>query len=261
MIFSIIINTHNQYELIDRCIKSCLNQEYKEDYEVIISDTSDKKIIKEYKKKNVKIKLVENNSFSNFPCVDQMLSIKNALKYAEGNIVCLIDGDDFFNKTKLDFLKKNFLQNDFFLNQDNLIGFNEKSKKKLKIDYKKKYKNKFIFKKLFNSWPRVLGTSSMTVNKKILDNFFSAVNPHDWNFMAIDALLSIYFSNIKPITFMGDDLTYKSFHNLNLDVTYSKKFSKNYWIRRSQQHKFYQYVHNKAYTNIDSIISNFFSSY
>ena len=54
MLFSIIINTHNQYELIDRCIKSCLNQEYKEDYEVIISDTSDKKIIKKYSKEKCK---------------------------------------------------------------------------------------------------------------------------------------------------------------------------------------------------------------
>ena len=84
MLFSIIINTHNQYDQIDRCIKSCLNQEYIEDYEVIISDTSDKKIINKYSKKNVKIKIVESNSFSNFPCVDQMLSIKNALRYATG---------------------------------------------------------------------------------------------------------------------------------------------------------------------------------
>jgi len=57
MLFSILINTHNQYELIDRCIKSCLNQEYKEDYELIISDTSDKKIIKKYSKKLLKSRI------------------------------------------------------------------------------------------------------------------------------------------------------------------------------------------------------------
>ena len=106
MLFSIIINTHNQYELINRCIKSCLNQEYNEDYEIIISDTSDKKTIKKYSKKNVRIKVVENNSFSNFPCVDQMLSIKNSLQFATGDIICLLDGDDFFSTTKLSFLKK-----------------------------------------------------------------------------------------------------------------------------------------------------------
>jgi len=260
MLFSILINTHNQYELIDRCIKSCLNQEYKEDYELIISDTSDKKIIKKYSKENVNIKIVETNSFSTFPCVDQMLSIKNSLRYATGDIICLLDGDDFFSTTKLSFLKKNFSQNNFFLNQDNLTGFNEKTQKKFILDKKKTYKNNIVFNKLFNSWPKVLGTSSITVNKKILDNFFSTINPSDWNFMAIDALVSIYYDSIKPISFIGDGLTYKSFHDLNLDVTYSNKFSKNYWTRRSQQHKYFQFINKKKYINIDTLISNFFSN-
>ena len=64
-----------------------------------------------------------------------------------------------------------------FLNQDNLVGFNEKTQKKFIINKKKEYKNNIIFNKLFNSWPKVLGTSSITTNKKILDNFFSIVNP------------------------------------------------------------------------------------
>ncbi|MDC0447926.1 glycosyltransferase family 2 protein [Candidatus Pelagibacter sp.] len=260
MLFSIIINTHNQYSQIDRCIKSCLNQEYIEDYEVIISDTSDKKTINKYSKKNVKIKIVESNSFSNFPCVDQMLSIKSVLGFATGKIICLLDGDDFFSPTKLNFLNENFSQDDMFLNQDNLVGFNEQTQKKFIINEKKKYKNNFIFNKLSNSWPKILGTSAITTNKEILDNFFSIVNASDWNFMAIDALLSIYFDNIKPITFMGDQLTYKSFHNQNLDGTYSNKFSKNYWTRRSQQHRYYQLINKKKYTNIDTLLSNFFSN-
>jgi len=189
-----------------------------------------------------------------------MLSIKNSLRYATGDIICLLDGDDFFSTTKLSFLKKNFSQNNFFLNQDNLTGFNEKTQKKFILDKKKTYKNNIVFNKLFNSWPKVLGTSSITVNKKILDNFFSTINPSNWNFMAIDALVSIYYDSIKPISFIGDGLTYKSFHDLNLDGTYSNKFSKNYWTRRSQQHKYFQFINKKKYINIDTLISNFFSN-
>ena len=137
MLFSILINTHNQYELIDRCIKSCLNQDYNENYQVIISDTSDIKKIKKYKKENVSIKVVETDSFSNFPCVDQMLSIKNSFKYASGDIICLLDGDDFFNSKKLTFLKNNFSHNDSFLNQDNLVGFDENTKKDFILNKKK----------------------------------------------------------------------------------------------------------------------------
>ena len=89
--------------------------------------------------------------------------------------------------------------------------------------------------------------------------FFSDIDPINWNFMAIDALISIYFENIKPISFLGNELTYKSFHSLNLDGTYSNKFSKNYWTRRSQQHKYYQFINKKKYINIDTLVSNFFS--
>ena len=44
MFFSIIINTHNQHEKIGRCLKSCLNQNFKKEYEIIVIDTSDIKI-------------------------------------------------------------------------------------------------------------------------------------------------------------------------------------------------------------------------
>ena len=133
-------------------------------------------------------------------------------------------------------------------------------KKNLLYIKKKNYKNNIIFNKLFNSWPKVLGTSSITTNKRILNDFFSIVDPNDWNFLAIDALISIYYDNIKPISFIGDGLTYKSFHDLNLDGTYSNKFSKNYWTRRSQQHKYFQFINKKKYINIDTLISNFFSN-
>ena len=44
MIFSIIINTHNQHKTIIKCIKSCLNQNFNKEYEIIIADTSDKNL-------------------------------------------------------------------------------------------------------------------------------------------------------------------------------------------------------------------------
>ena len=41
--FSIIINSHNQNNYLERCILSVLNQDINEKFEIIISDTSDKK--------------------------------------------------------------------------------------------------------------------------------------------------------------------------------------------------------------------------
>ena len=258
MLFSIIINTHNQYNLIDRCIKSCINQTIDSNFEIIVSDTSDKKKIRKYKSKNVKI--IESKNLSNYPCVNQMFSIKNALKHASGKIICLLDGDDFFHPSKLSFLEKNFPLNKDFLNQDNLVGYNEESKKKILISNKKKYKNIFLYKKLFNSWPKVLGTSAISINKKNLDRFFSQAKPNKWNFLAIDALLIIYFEKMKILNFKGSNLTFKSFHRSNLDSTFSNKFSRKFWKRRLQQHKFYQFINKKKYTNIDYILSQIFSN-
>jgi len=258
MLFSIIINTHNQYNLIDRCIKSCINQKISINYEIIVSDTSDKKKIKKYKNKNIKILEFEN--LSNYPCVNQMLSIKKALKHASGKIICLLDGDDFFHPLKLNFIKENFHHTKRFLNQDNFIGYSENTKKEFLINRNKKYKNNFIFKKLFNSWPEVLATSTISINKNILDKFFSVIEPNNWNFLAIDALLIIYFNKTKPTEFRGNNLTFKSFHKSNLDSTFSNIFSKKFWRRRLQQHNFYQYINKKKYINIDYIFSKIFSN-
>ena len=75
MIFSIIINTHNQHKTIIKCIKSCLNQNFNKKYEIIITDTSDGSL------KN-KTKLIESKKivyrhydkkFSNIPEINQFI--------------------------------------------------------------------------------------------------------------------------------------------------------------------------------------------
>ena len=50
MKFSILINTHNQKQFLNKAIYSCVNQKFK-DYEIIIVDTSDKKFKSTKKKK------------------------------------------------------------------------------------------------------------------------------------------------------------------------------------------------------------------
>ena len=41
--FSIIVNSHNQNNYLERCILWILNQDTNKDFEIIVSDTSDKK--------------------------------------------------------------------------------------------------------------------------------------------------------------------------------------------------------------------------
>ena len=53
MKFSILINTHNQKQFLNKAIYSCVNQKFK-NYEIIIVDTSDKKNLKVPRRKNIK---------------------------------------------------------------------------------------------------------------------------------------------------------------------------------------------------------------
>ena len=129
MFFSIIINTHNQHETINRCLKSCLNQNFKKNYEIIVIDTSTRKI--DYKLiTSKKIHYFHYKSFSKYPELNQLRKIYEGFKKAKGKWFCLIDGDDFFKKNKLNDIYKNYNLNKKILLQDKCDNFDEYKKKK-----------------------------------------------------------------------------------------------------------------------------------
>jgi len=63
MNFSILISTYNQSEYLLRCINSCINQNYKRTFEVIICDTSLESnfhVVEHIKKKKLNIFIRRN---------------------------------------------------------------------------------------------------------------------------------------------------------------------------------------------------------
>ena len=118
MKFSILINTHNQEKYLNSAIMSCVKQNFK-DYEIIVCDTSDKKnksLI--YKKK---FQYFHFSSKYKQPEQNQMYKILFGLKKAKGKFICLMDGDDYFNKKKLYSLNKLTNKKEILFNQDNPI--------------------------------------------------------------------------------------------------------------------------------------------
>ena len=248
MIFSIIINTHNQHKTIIKCIKSCLNQNFNKKYEIIITDTSDKSL------KN-KTKLIESKkivyrhydkNFSNIPEINQLKKIHNGYKISKGRWFCLLDGDDYFNKNKLKYLYNNIDLNKNIVVQD-------------KINYNNNvFKCNNIYKKFINLWPVIYGTSCISGNRNLLRIFFKSINLNRWNMLAIDALLILYCKKLNK------------FHNLNKILTVKKKikysvsyqynfFSRKYWLRRNQQIKYWENINKKKIYNLDKIICKFFT--
>lgn len=257
MKFSIIINTHNQHSYIDRCLKSCINQNTKIGYEIILVDTSDTNQVES--KNYPGVNIINYKTTSKHPCTNQLISIKKGFDQSKGEIICLLDGDDFFNEKKIEFLSKNLIKKEF-LNQDIYTEYHEATNKN-KIIKKKIYKNNFLFKKFFNNWPEVYSTSCITVSRNLLTSFYKEINFKNWNFLAIDALLVLYADKFKNNYFVGKNLTYKSFHNFNLDKRYSKILSNQFWLRRLQQHEYYKYINSKInYFNIDYFFTKIFSN-
>jgi glycosyltransferase involved in cell wall biosynthesis len=259
--FSIIVNSHNQNNYLERCILSILNQDTKEDFEIIVSDTSDKKYYelqenyKEYK--NIKFLFLESSY--QYPTQDQLYKIESAIKYCKGEYVCLIDGDDFFFNKKLYFISKELESFKYSCIQDWPMIYDESLKKSKKlINLSKYYKNLNIYKKLVNSWPLVHSTSCLTIKREVIVNFFKQTKPFDYKYLAIDILIAIYCQIFYDFKNLNLYLTYKSLGVKNLDKTFSKIISKNYWHRRQEQHKYYINLFNKKkiFKGIDYYLTN-----
>ena len=124
MQFSIIINSHNQNQFLERCINSILNQSLIDQYEIVLADTSDKKNyeLKNKFKKLKNIKFLFLNSQYSEPTQDQLYKIKSALNLCTGNYICLIDGDDFFLRNKLSEINNLLRKEKIFFAGIDIIG-------------------------------------------------------------------------------------------------------------------------------------------
>ena len=259
MKFSILINTHNQEKYLNRAIMSCLNQDFK-DYEIIVCDTSDKKNPIKINKLAFKKKFKYFHLMSKYkqPEQNQMSKILFGLKKSKGDFICLMDGDDFFNKKKLFKLNELTRKKNIFFNQDNpaLIKNNSIISKKIK---KKLYKNNFLFNVLINDWPQIYGTSSILIKRKILEKFFKTSKPFRWKYLAIDAQLAIFCKINFKIKNYFENITKKNIHVKSLGNEYLNILNKNFWLRRSMQHKYCAFIKKENKINIDFIFTNIIS--
>ena len=252
MKFSILINCHNQANYIYDCILSSLKQDY-DDFEVIAIDSSDKKLNLDKFSSYKNFKYIHIDKFSNYPEVNQMHKIEKGFKESSGNYICLLDGDDKFSNEKLRKLDEYIKNNNIVFNQDiPILAYENNKKENLKV---KKFKKNNIFKKLIINWPQIYGTSSITIKKDVLQNFFYKCNPYEWKYLAIDVQLILFCSIIFKVDNKLDLITIKRKHDKNLGDIYLNIFSKIFWKRRKCQHDFYNFLKGKKNYNLDYFIT------
>jgi glycosyltransferase involved in cell wall biosynthesis len=254
MKFTILINTHNQKKYLNEAILSCIEQEFR-DFETVICDTSNQKTKPKLKKLNSKQKINYFHYKSKYiqPEMNQMDKILFGLNKSKGDFICLMDGDDLFNKSKLSKLNNLVTKKKVFFNQDNPTLSTDNLVLK-----KKNYKDNYFFKIFINNWPQIYGTSSILVKRNILEKFFKEAKPFRWKYLAIDAQLAI-FCNVKfKLNNYFKDITKKNIHNKNLGNNYSGLLTKKFWLRRYMQHQYVTFIKKEKNINLDFLITAIF---
>lgn len=208
-LFSIILPSYNSVEYIDRCIKSILNQTFK-NFEIIIIDnsSSDGTVEKIQKYKDSRIKLFNINNYG-ILAKSRNLGIKKS----SGDWIAFLDSDDWWTKKKLDKVKELIeKKKECDLLYHNLSIYNPLKK----INIRKKLftlESKNFFEDLMIKG-NFIPNSSVVVKKKLLikvngicedKNYFASEDYNCWikiskitnNFLFINEILGYYYVNPK----------------------------------------------------------------
>ena len=237
MKFSILISSYNKGKYLKQCLDSCLNQTEK-NYEIIVYDNNStdntNKILNRFKNYE-KIKIFKKKRLCKFPALNQIDLIKKAFKKSKGEIICLLDADDYFNSIKLTFLKKRF-------NKDPKdIIFD------LPIMKYSNYTKKFTIKKKIqkNIWPTIIPTSSISCKRSFFKKFMKENYLNKFQNLEIDFRLNIYSRNLKKnFSIVKNNFTYYR-QVSNGIMSDKKKFSKKWWIKRLEAHNYMKKIFKK----------------
>jgi hypothetical protein len=255
MLSSILIVADYKEKYIKETIKSCLNQTY-EKIEILVG-YSYLSNIEQIKKMFLsdKLKFFQIKKKKYYPTQDQIYKIRFLLRKSRGKYIFLLDGDDIFLKDKITYIlnnkniKKKLVQDNFILQKNNIK----------KVILKKSYKDNFIFRKIFNNWPQKICTSTISLPRKLIEEFFYNNRTCSWKTLAIDVQLIIYYYLKKKYYSTKKVLTIKNEYKKNLDNKFSNIFSKIYWKRRYEQHEYYyNLTKKKTLEHYICFVINFF---
>ncbi|MET4560716.1 glycosyltransferase involved in cell wall biosynthesis [Lysinibacillus parviboronicapiens] len=155
MLVSVLINNYNYGEFLKECIDSVVNQSYS-NIEIVVYDDGSRDdsltLLKEYKDK---ITLIAKENYGKSPNINQMNAIYRAFLEAKGDIILLLDSDDYFKKDKVEKVVNVFKENPEIEIVQHLLE---------EVDRKGKARNSIvpILKKVGNHKDYILTNSSLS---------------------------------------------------------------------------------------------------
>ena len=219
---SVLILNYNNARFLNRCINSCLNQSYK-NLEILIYDdkSSDNSssILKKYKSKKIQI-FLNNNKKTGIAAFDARKGYYKLIDESKGQIIFLLDSDDYFKKNKVHEIVNFFKMHEKIdLVQDLPL-----------TQLKKKNKNSFL-----SFWPYLAPESCISFRKRFIKIFLKK---------------NILFENNFRDVWLGFRLgvfaffVMNAFHSINKNLTVYKSYGE------SKKYRFLSY--NWFYRRLDS---------
>jgi len=243
---SILIANYNNEKYLDRAVKSCINQTYK-NLEILIYDdksTDGSKLLLNKYSKNKKIKCFINKSKKkNIPAIDAKNSYYKLISKSKGEIIFLLDSDDYFLKDKVFKIIEKFNHNKKINLIQDLPLIIANNKKKI---FKKNKNN------LISFWPYLAPESCISFRKKFIKKYTKL------NTALENRYLDVWLGFRLGIFSYYIDKSFCSFNkNLTIYKSYgeSKKypfFGFNWFVRRMNS---YKYLNNISKGKLNFIYS------
>lgn len=258
MKISILISSYNKGKYIRECIESCVAQNIA-NFEIVLLDnySTDETdlILQEY---SSKIKILKSKKNSNYPAMNQMDLLQKGLEHSSGEIICLLDADDYFLKNKLSEVRKFFTEN-----KSKNVLFDlpmiRRSEKFEKFINRKKIQKKI--------WPTIIPSSSISMRKNFFKECANIGLFSNYNSLEIDFRINVYSRLIKKNDFEISDSSLNIYRKVDGSIMSShRKFSKFWWKKRLEAHYFmreWYAKNNQSYLTADylftKILVNFFN--
>ena len=227
---SILIANYNNSPYIQHCINSLSTQTYKNLEIIFFDDTSSDNsidIIKQFSN----VKIIENKIQTKFGSLNQLNAFKEAVKISKGDLIFLLDSDDYFTKNKIEKVI------DYFNNNKNA---------KIVFDYPLIVKNKNIYPektkfRFFKTyWPYIHPTSCISIKKNYFEEMLKVISYKDFTDVWLDLRICLFTKYIlKDFHIINENLTFYRKTTSNISSKFNK-FSKNWWKRRMQAHQYFQ---------------------
>jgi len=232
---SILIANYNNEIFIPECINSLRKQTYKNIEIIFFDDLSKDNSIIKIKEFN-EVKIIQNIEKTKIGSFNQIKAFKEGYKLSKGEIILLLDSDDYLHKNKI---------------EEVVNFFNNNKNAKIVFDYPiiKKDKNFTNIKKkrkLFNTlWPYIHPTSCISIKRENFNEILKLISVKLYPDIWLDFRLCIYSKYVlNKIHVLNKNLTY--YRQIETNVSSKFKFlNNNWWKRRMEAHQYLIHFFNK----------------